>query len=439
MKYLFLLVYAVFVFLMGREVYRLVAGKHGKEAIVGLFMVFTIVPDFMLFDAYGIPGSFVFVFLFMCLIPIAGIITSGTIRLKFPGQDGLFFGMLFILLLFALYTKFVLGVTTDFYGKKLFGYVYNFLIPFLLIRYYQGWIIRSYDKWKMVLLYAILAYAFKNFSLVGILGFRETYMANYEDLKNVIFAAQVLAIGVIMCVYDLFRKYDFKTTVYLGILLVQILLFESRGPLLAAIGAVAILWWFRPKKNRVVKRVKSNQLLGISMFLVVIVAGFMAMLTSGQLERIVSKLAMFSSGQVKETRAMLYPITLQAISQNMPFGVGFGNSKIALMRINSFFNNDYPHNLVLELILEEGIFLAVPIFLFFIKWMKSIFVKDRYSMNTLFFFALYAFAFVCSMVSGDLVGSRQVFVFGYLAYRSTVYLNSRSMLDLLKQRVRREV
>ena len=60
-------------------------------------------------------------------------------------------------------------------------------------------------------------------------------------------------------------------------------------------------------------------------------------------------------------------------------------------------------------------------------------------MNTLFFFALYAFAFVCSMVSGDLVGSRQVFVFGYLAYRSTVYLNSRSVLDVLVQRVRREV
>ena len=431
MKDIFLLLYIAFVFLMLYTVYRLINKGKSREALVGLFMTFTIVPDFIILDAYGIPGTFVLVFLFMCLIPIAGIIKDHTLRIR--KGDGLLLIMLAVILGYALCTKYVMGVTTDYYGIKLFGFIYTLIIPMIVIMHYRETIIKSYDLWKPILIYAIMAYAFKNYFLAGILGFRETYLLNYAELKNVIFAAQILAVGAVICICDLLRKYDLKTLIYLALLLLQILLFESRGPILSVAAAAFIMWWFKSAKDNLKKYINSGMLIGVSVFILIAVLGFKYLWDAGYLERIVLKMNMLRTGERIETRYFLYPITIQPIKEHLPWGVGFGNSKIGVMSINSYFNNNYPHNIILEMLLEEGLFITIPILIIFMKWFGSILTKKRYTNHTLLFFTLYVFSFISAMFSGDLVGNSNLFFFGYLAYFSNLMTKNESAMEMIQE------
>lgn len=402
---------------MLRTVYRLIKKRKFREVIVGLFITFTIVPDFIILDAYGIPGTFVLVFLFMCCIPFLGILKDHTLRMQ--KGDGLLIVMLTVVLLYALCTKYVFGVTTDYYGTKLFEYIYTMFIPMIVIIHYRETIIKSYDLWKPIFIYAIMAYVFKNFSLVGIRGFRETYLLNYEELKNVIFAARILAVGAIICIYDLLRKYNLKTLMCLTIFLLQILLFESRGPILSVVVSGFIMWWFKSGKDKLKKNMNSEMLIGISIFILLAIFGVRYLWDAGYLERIVLKINMLKAGNRNETRYFLYPTTIQAIKEHLPWGVGFGNSKIGIMSVNSYFKNNYPHNIILEILLEEGLFIAIPMFIIFIKWFGSILMKKRYTYHSLLFFTLYVFSFISAMFSGDLAGNSNVFFFGYLAYCSS--------------------
>ena len=433
MKYIFLLFYVVFVFLMFREVCRLINNGNSKEAMIGLFMSFALVPDFIIFDAYGIPGTFIIVFLFMCLIPFIGIIKSHILR--FRRGDVFFIIMIAVIFVYALYTKYVKGIITDYYDTKLFGYIYTLIIPIIVIMHYKESIIKSYDLWKPILLYAIIAYAFKNFFLAGVLGFRNTYVTNYEELKNVIFAARILAIGVVICIYDLLRRYEFKTLIYIAILLLQILLFESRGPILSVVLSTMIIWWFRSGKEKFKKHFNPRLLIGLSAFVVLAIVGFKYLWDAGYLERMVYKMNMFTTGNRNETRYYLYPITVEAIKQHMPWGLGFGNTKIGVMSINGYFNNNYPHNIILEMLLEEGIFITIPVLVILIRWFGSIITKDRYSYNTLLFFTLYVFSFVNSMFSGDIVGNSNLFFFGYLAYCSKLMSSNETVIDVREKTV----
>lgn len=416
MKVIFLSLYTFFICLMIGAVYKLVAHRHTKEAIIGLFMAFTIVPDIVILDVFDIPGTFVIVFFFICLLPFFGLFIARAIKIRI--DDSLFVSMLVAILIYALYTKFVKGNTTEYYGKKLFEYIYTLLIPMIVVIHYKEAIIRSYDLWKTVLMYAIMAYAFKNFFMAGILGFRDTYILNCLEFKNVIFAAQVLAIGAIMCIYDLIRRYEAKKLLFFGVLLLQILLFESRGPILSLAVAGFIIWWVKSGKHKIIWRVNLKAIFGFTVFAMIVAIGFSMLWNRGYLERIVEKLNMLASGDRNEIRYYLYPATIQAIKAHFPWGIGFGNSRIALTRINKLLQNDYPHNLLLELLLEEGVLFCIPLFIMLFKAFKSIGVKNKYSNHTLLFYALFIFAFICSQFSGDISGNRYVFIFGYLAYCS---------------------
>ena len=401
---------------MGKKVLLLFKNGKTKLAMIGLFMSFFIIPDFIILDIYRLRGTFILVFAFTCLFPFLCMVYEN----RFRPQRGDFFlvAVLSVTLIYALYTKYVMSITTDFWGPKLFGYIYSLFVPLIIVIYFRDAIIRDYNEWKPVLLYAIIAYAFKNYYLGGIMGFRENYL-KYEGLKNVIFAAQILSIGTIISLYDLLRKYSFRTLAHLGICVLQVLLFESRGPILSTFCSGIILIWFHKIRGKKTEIKVNPRLFGIASACILLsIFGFHYLWNAGYLERIVEKFNMLSSGTRTEARYYLYPITWSAIKQHFPYGVGFGNSKIAISSINSYFQYNYPHNIILELLLEEGFYLAAPLIILLIKWFFSIFIDDRYTFHTLLFFTLFVFSFICALFSGDIVGNRNIFIFGYLAYGS---------------------
>ena len=416
MKVLFLLPYVYFTSCLIFEVAKLIWARRITAAVIGLFWTFVIVPDFVILNAYGIPGTFLLVFAFICVLPFVHIVVCKKTRLK--KIDIVMMILLMLVLGFGLVTKYVLGISTEFYGKKLFNFIYSLLIPLTVIVFYNDDIIKSYDLWKPILLYAILAYAFKNFSLVGITDFRIIYERDYLELKNVIFAARILGIGCLMCAYDLIREFRVSKLIYLCILLLQVLLFESRGVILALACATAVLWWFRINHRSRVIRFKTKQLPYYVFAAAALVLGVKYLWDSGTLNRLVREIQLIIAGGRSETRMYLYPLSIQAIKDNFPFGVGFGNTKLAITKLNSYFINDYPHNIILELFLEEGPFLALPFMILFVRWFNTIFTKDRYSSHTLLFSSLFIFAFINSMFSGDVPGNNGVFFFGCLAYWS---------------------
>ena len=103
------------------------------------------------------------------------------------------------------------------------------------------------------------------------------------------------------------------------------------------------------------------------------------------------------------------------------------------MSINSYFNNNYPHNIILEMLLEEGLFITIPILIIFMKWFGSILTKKRYTNHTLLFFTLYVFSFISAMFSGDLVGNSNLFFFGYLAYFSNLMTKNESAMEMIQE------
>lgn len=416
MKLIFVVLYIYFVICLIKEVKNLVSKHKTQEAIIGLFMTFVIVPDFIILDAFKISGTFIIVFFFMCLLPLLYIIFNKH-PLKIGKKDILIVFFLLAIFVYALYTKFIINSTTHYWGTKLFNFIYALILPICILISYKKKVINSFDEWKFVLLYAILAYSFKNFSLVGVLNFRDLYLQNYDELKNVIFASQILAIGSLICMYDLIRNYNLKTTILLLILIFQMILFESRGVILGFLCATIVFWWFSGKKI-LPKKIRSKALIGVGLFSLAFIVGFSYLWNTGYLDRLVDKLNDFASGEKSETRYVLYPTVIEAIKNNFPFGTGFGNTKTALTSLNYYLKLDYPHNIMLEIILEEGLLIAIIFLILTLKWLTSIFVKDRYNCHTLLYYSLFIFALVGSMFSGDIAGNYNLFIFGFLAYNS---------------------
>lgn len=433
MKYAFLVLYVISVILMFKSFVHLLINGEVKTTIVSLFMVFLLVPDFVILDAYGIPGTFVIVFLFVVVIPVIWLLYERKIRLHY--SDLLLLALLFLLLIFAIYTKYGMGETTDYYNTKLFGYVYTVLVPVLILVCYKDTVVDAFDHWAPILLLAIIAYSFKNFSLVGIREFRELYLANYEDLKNVIFAAQTLSVGVIISLYDYLKHRRLRSIAIMFVLLLQVILFESRGPILALLVSLILMVLMYCRYNCNLHRLSSRSMIIALLTMIVMVIGIKFLWDNGFLVRVITKVSLILSGEQSEARFLIYPLTMKSIVEHFPFGIGFGNTKAELIRLNSYFgngypHNKYPHNIVLELFLEEGTIIAIPFVVVFCNWFKALFSNIQRK-STLVFGILYIFFFVCSMFSGDVVGNRFVFVFGILLWSTnkSVYHTETAVID----------
>lgn len=419
MKIIFLLIYTFFVLGIVYKEYQFLKANDIKTFVFSLFFVFLIVPDFLLFDAFGLGISWVFVLLFVCIIPVWYILKEG--RMSIDRYDCFYLGFLLLVFLYAIYTFACKGYVEDYFLEKVFNYVYILLIPSIILVLFKKDVVALYPKWSRILTIAILAYAFKNFSLVGIVGFRDTYLAHYDTLKNVIFASRILGIGVLISVFHLKKEFNIFDVAATCIFFFQMLLFESRGPILAVVIAMLLIgvreciFNFQKKQHTLVKN-KSYvvRTITVIMVLVVLIIGTKALIESGSLMRIITKTKLMLSGQSEE-RSLIYPATIAAIKRLFPFGIGFGNSYKCLVGYGGSYQYFYPHNLFLEILLEEGLLGFLPFICFIIGTIYVFCTRSSNRAENTIWLTIYIFSMVNAMFSGDIAANNFAFLFGHLA------------------------
>ena len=113
---------------------------------------------------------------------------------------------------------------------------------------------------------------------------------------------------------------------------------------------------------------------------------------------------------------------------NAPFGVGIGNWA---QESNTFFDhqhedNKYPHNIFLELVNESGIIVLLIFIILLITIFDDslllLFYEDRYYFIRLTFI-LFVYLFINSLVSGDIIDNRLMFIMLALFIKEQLVLN----------------
>lgn len=89
------------------------------------------------------------------------------------------------------------------------------------------------DDYIDLIILAMLAYAFKNFYMIGFSNFRVSYELKVQDLKNIIFASRTLGFGGILALYRLVKTKKIIYIIPTLILFGQMVMCESRGTLVA--------------------------------------------------------------------------------------------------------------------------------------------------------------------------------------------------------------
>jgi O-antigen ligase len=121
------------------------------------------------------------------------------------------------------------------------------------------------------------------------------------------------------------------------------------------------------------------------------------------------------SNQSTQTRYELAHRSLKLI-KSYPFGIGVGNWQEIANRYDSthLMAHEYPHNLILEIMNEYGVFAGILFLLFILHVSYSAYakMKNNTHVNSLypFLFYLWIFLLLNAMLSGSLDDSRLLFI-----------------------------
>lgn len=116
---------------MSIECIKLINEKKLRSLIIGLALIFWIVPDFMMFNYWGIHISFVFVFAFSYILPALEAIQLKTLR--FYRSEFYYILFLFLVLIYALLTPVLKSRSRILWSKtrRIFvfhDYIYNYFL-----------------------------------------------------------------------------------------------------------------------------------------------------------------------------------------------------------------------------------------------------------------------------------------------------------------------
>ena len=166
---------------------------------------------------------------------------------------------------------------------------------------------------------------------------------------------------------------------------------------------------------------KRNKFTAIMLVLLIIIS-VQFILTNFGLDYFSTMLEGEEETSVRLHRDISTPISVMAI--NPWFGVGFGNYP-------DYANNDYPHNLILEILCEMGVagfvvFSAI-IFLFIFFNQNKKFLRFSTAHGSYFFLTFLLFLFR-SLISGDLADSMS----GICALLAFVYFNSNKKEEVVQ-------
>lgn len=213
--------------------------------------------------------------------------------------------------------------------------------------------------------------------------------------------ARLMGIGLIICILN--KSFKFRTLISF-IFLTAMVWTQSKGPLLALFFSLT-LYFFIENNNK-----QKFKVLLLSIPLVLVFAYNISDIISFQyFERYLSLVSALqgdlggSNYGSLGVRVDAYIETINAII-NFPMGIGLGSWPYYFTN----FNFDYPHNLILEVLVELGVFIGcvflIPVFSYF-----------RITIN--YFFYIWIFLFINQMYSGDILDSRYLLVLSFLMFR----------------------
>ncbi len=415
---------------MSIECIKLINEKKLRSLIIGLALIFWIVPDFMMFNYWGIHISFVFVFAFSYILPALEAIQLKTLR--FYRSEFYYILFLFLVLIYALLTPVLKNPVQEYYGPKLGEYLYSMIIFIIIFCTYMYDATELIDDYIDLIILAMLAYAFKNFYMIGFSNFRVSYELKVQDLKNIIFASRTLGFGGILALYRLVKTKKIIYIIPTLILFGQMVMCESRGTLVAISLALFYVLFGAKRKYKIlnIRRINLKNVILVSIMLAAFIYGGKYLYDHGFLQRLQYKLAYFRMGK-QEDRNILYADLLTVLKNHFPFGIGFGGTQNALLEVDSVVSYNYPHNLLLEIFLEEGFLLGIYFTVIMLRTMISCAKTELHNKNILWV-VLFIYSFVNSMFSGDITGNSWLFVLGLLISSFQIKSTYKSGLNMTK-------
>ena len=198
----------------------------------------------------------------------------------------------------------------------------------------------------------------------------------YNDYSMHLCLAVPFVMGLLFTNID--KKLFFTVVIVLCSMMYIILVNSSRGAMLCLLLAT-ILFYFYYRKSKV--RYK-NMVLALLILLAIVGVVVIGDALFEQLSyRFVTKSGVFDDGH----RTLLIKYSFVILCNTLFLGVGTGGVTAALSK---YYEIHWPHNIILEIWLEYGVFIMLPILLFLIKvlgrWLKKEGnVVNKYILETL--------------------------------------------------------
>jgi hypothetical protein len=230
-----------------------------------------------------------------------------------------------------------------------------------------------------------------------------------EELANPIEIARFFGISMIVTVYLICRTQSIKTRTFLfsGLIIFAFacVLNGSRGPAFSACLLCMLYYWYESREVALEHGSNISGLLrmplqvGSAVFIIFFVLFLLP-------EEIMSRITMVSD----QSRMMLWSLSIKK-AWEFPFGVGTAAFGELVSRGQSG-SDIYPHNLILEFIVENGWIAGIAVLSFIIIVMSRIHRAPKTVRKEIRFAGyLFYFALLCSQFSGNIITNNAVWSF----------------------------
>lgn len=303
---------------------------------------------------------------------------------------------------------------------KALGFLIFCLFPMIAMIFFQNDLVRLKRIINIFIILSIpgLIYGLNQLYYKGIEAYNPKPFRFSLGEINPIWYGRILGIFIISLLYIYAThksKFKYFSIIFIFPAMFLMLSTGSRGPLLALTFSL-IIFLFLCNNIRLSRRLLLFIFLGIFF---IVVYNFMP-------QYIKHKVVSYNDESVS-IRLKYYPSSIVRFLKNPLMGVGTGGYEAQAYLIEDSSFRKYPHNIILEIIAEMGLF-GLSLFVYFLfsvyKISKKLFhltyKNPKYRPIFAWSFCIFTFSLLNSMVSGDLISNVLVwFSSGYLCILSS--------------------
>jgi O-antigen ligase len=331
----------------------------------------------------------------------------------------LFFGLIFIMILFTLNSP---GAT---YGiSKILILILRALLPILALSALAP---IQYDDIPIIFNTILIGSLMASLNLLSFSGLGSE-RAGFENLYAIT-AGRETGLGLaLLLIYMLIKPPKifqfFLLVIPLSILILGTIITGSRGPILAPLFAVLCTFLFAEYNFN--RRLKILIRLGLSAILIFMLNQSLGEKTQSfqlvSLNRVINRLSTLGTNRSDKGRVKRYQVAWDGFISSNGLGYGTGSFDYFFKRQGKDINNDireYPHNIFLEVAFEQGILGLVVLIASIVLVLYRIirFTKrmpESYQIRALH--SLYFFAFFNSLASSDIAGNYHFWIAGSFSW-----------------------